>query len=365
MAGLTVLDHRLIYINPQPQLVSEYVAIPFLCALEDDILVCTCRHGTARESADGLVKVHRSLDGGLNWECAGTICEKIEGVEGAQWPGGLTRMPDGELIGVVRVCRQIGVDSTIFVSRSHDGGQNWSTPEWCQAEPCGSVGGLGPITGLADGTLLSTSEGKGDGDRVPKGSFANLMSRSLNRGQTWEPVEAVNISQNPFFFDLAMTQLKDQRLLAAYWTHDMTTDRGINVHLSTSSDLGRTWTEPYDSGFWGQRTELLTLQDGRVLAVTNHRREPFGIRAILSGSDGTKFREEDHLEIWGVEPARVRTAPVLAGKQDAEQGALHSWHHFTFGVPAAAQLSDGTIVVAYYVTEESVTYLRCCRLALA
>ncbi len=362
MNSLTTIDHRAIYINPEPHRASEYVAFPYLAAQADDTLVCLCRHGTARESADGIVKVHRSTDGGLTWTCAGTICDNFAGAEGSQWGGGVAVMPDGELIAGLRICRQIGVDATLFLVRSRDGGLSWSAPEPVNVEPCGKLGGIGAITGLPDGTLLVTGEGKGDGDRVPEDRFANLLSRSFDGGRTWDPLEAINVSTNPYYFDLAVTQLADHRLLAAYWTHDMTTDDGLNVHLATSSDVGRTWTQPEDSGFWGQRTALLTLNDGRVLAVTNHRRKPLGIRVLVSDLDGTKFNEPNHLEIWGIEPAAVRTAPTLAAKQDTEEDALNAWHYFTFGAPAAAQCSDGTIVVAYYVTEESVTYLRCCRM---
>ena len=47
---------------------------------------------------------------------------------------------------------------------------------------------------------------------------------------------------------------------------------------------------------------------------------------------------------------------------DLVEDAFDSYHHFTFGTPSITQLSDGTIIVAFYVTEEHVTYVRCCRL---
>ena len=64
----------------------------------------------------------------------------------------------------------------------------------------------------------------------------------------------------------------------------------------------------------------------------------------------------------GVEPAQVRSAPVLAKPRDRVENLLDAYHFFTFGTPSVTQLSDGTIVVAFYVTEEHVTYVRCCRL---
>ena len=362
MAELRTVDHNVIYINPQPHRVSEYVAMPYLAALRDDSLVCICRHGTARESMDGVVKVHRSTDGGAAWVCAGAIFESTCDTQGAQWPAGIAVLPDGEIVVMVNVCHRLEEGGKLFLARSQDGGVSWSVPELVQVAPYGRVGTIGRITGLVNGTLIGTGEARGDGDLIPVDSFANLISRSRDGGRTWDPVQPANVSANPFYFDLAIAQLVDERLLAAYWTHDVHTDNGINVHTACSSDLGRTWTPPRDCGIWGQRTEIVTLQSGRVLAVTNHRRSPLGIRAVLSQPDGMTFDERDHTEIWGIAPANIRTAPPLAAQQDSEQDALHAWHHFTFGTPTAVQLSDGVVVIAFYVTESSVTYVRCCRM---
>ena len=83
-----------------------------------------------------------------------------------------------------------------------------------------------------------------------------------------------------------------------------------------------------------------------------------GVRALLSEDGGGRFAEEDHVELWGIEPARVRSDPVLSKRRDLVGNALDSYHFFTFGTPSVTQLSDGAIVV----TEEYVTYVRCCRL---
>ena len=362
MAVIDILDHSVVHINSEPHRTSEYVALPYVVALPDDTLLCACRHGTARESADGIVKIHRSTDGGMTWHCTGVLLKSDEIAAGAQWARGFAVLPDGEVVVGVKVCGQIEEHGVNFQLRSHDGGMSWSEAEVVDPEPFGAVAGVSEMTGLADGTIIATGEGRGDGDVAPAGTMVNLISRSADGGRTWDPVLPTLVSKNPFHFDIDITQLANGQLLAAYWTHDMETDCGINVHMSTSSDLGRSWTATRDSGFWGQRTALCALRSGRVLAVTNHRRAPFGIRAHLSGVDGTTFSEPDHVEVWGVEPATIRTAPVLAAKQDVEQEVLTSWHFFTFGTPSIAQLSDGTIVVLYYVTEESVTYVRCCRM---
>ncbi|MBI85095.1 MAG: hypothetical protein CMJ81_18020 [Planctomycetaceae bacterium] len=66
--------------------------------------------------------------------------------------------------------------------------------------------------------------------------------------------------------------------------------------------------------------------------------------------------------LFSLATASVRNAPVFADKRDVVANALEACHHFTFATPSVTQLSDGTIVAAFYVTEEHVTYARCCRM---
>ena len=48
MASLKILDHSTVYRNPYPNLTSEYVSFPAIQALPDGVLLCLCRHGSAR-----------------------------------------------------------------------------------------------------------------------------------------------------------------------------------------------------------------------------------------------------------------------------------------------------------------------------
>ena len=358
MARLEVIDHRTIYRNPSPSHSSEYVSFPAIHALPDNTLLCLCRHGSARESGDGIATVHRSTDGGLSWSRGGSRPE-LGGVP--RFAGGFGVTSDGEALAWAGSPSGENGRRTYF-TRSRDGVE-WSAPTEIDTSPYPRFLLCGNLATLPDGTLVLAGEA-GDGEQfgVPQDHWAGLSTRSTDGGRSWDAVKAAHVSKDPFYMDLRITGLADGRVLGVYWTHDMTNDRGMNVHSTFSADAGRTWTEPRDAGFWGQVTDACALKSGRVIAVTNHRREPLGIRAVLSDNDGATFDEANHLEVWGVEPARTRSAPVLAPKRDVVEHVMESYHFFTFGTPSVTQLSDGTIVVAFYVTEESVTYVRCCRM---
>ena len=360
MAHLEVLEHSTVYRNPQPNRVSEYVSFPAILALPDDVLVCMCRHGSARESDDGRLRIHRSTDGGRTWSHIEFFPEPTEGPAGNRLPGGFGVSPNGDAL--AWLCHSGDGKKIDYVSRSRDSGLSWSEPMPVEIEPFSTFGPGGNLVTLADGTIIAAGEAGSHATGVKKDHWASLVTRSTDNGRSWEPVTIAHLTDNPFYLDLRLTGLRDGRLLASYWTHDMQTDQGLNVHTAWSPDCGRTWTEPVDARFWGQVTDICALQSGRVIAVTNHRRNPLGVRAVLSEDDGATFDEESHLKLWGVEPARIRSAPTLAPRRDVVEDVLASYHHFTFGTPSVTQLADGTVVAAFYVTEESVTYVRCCRI---
>ena len=355
MSRLEVLDHAEIYSNPHPSTTSEYVAFPSIFALPSGILLCMCRHGTARESDDGVVKIHRSTDGGRNWSPGGAL----PGAEatGIHLPGGFGHTAGGETIAWVRC------PSGPRIARSADEGHSWSEWQTIPESPYDGTGPGGNLVRCDDGTLVAAGEW---GEKQHAGKYpdwAALTIRSHDGGHTWDTWQKAHGPQDGvYYFDLRVCGLGGDGVLAAYWTHDMINEKGLNVHTAVSSDQGRTWTEPRDASFWGQVTSVAALQSGRIVATTNHRRPPLGVRILLSDDGGRSFDEANHLELWGIEPAAVRSAPVLAKRRDQVENALDAYHFFTFGTPSVTQLPNGDIVAAFYVTEEHVTYVRCCRL---
>ena len=363
MPKLEILDHHPVYRNADPNLRSEYVAFPTIQALPDDSLLCICRHGTARESDDAVARVHRSTDGGATWQPAGDLPEPPNTPLGARLSGGFGLCPGGDVLAWARYPNGTGGEPGQIVWRSSDGGQTWAPPIRVDTAPFERVAVGGNLVTLPDGTMISVSEWGGPDRGDGKPEWTTMFCSSTDDGHTWSAWSRVHEPEGDrYYFDMRATGLQDGRLLAVYWTHDMANEVGLNVHTAWSDDKGQTWTPAQDAGFWGQVTDIAGLQSGRVLAVTNHRREPLGIRAVLSEDGGKSFDEDEHVELWGIVPAQVRSAPVLAKKRDRVEDLLDSYHFFTFGTPSITQLSDGVIVVAFYVTEEQVTYVRCCRM---
>ena len=363
MARVEVLGHSEVYRNPHPNLTSEYVAFPAIQALPDGTLLCMCRHSTARESIDGAVNIHRSTDSGITWGPGGPLPETSDAGPGMRVPGGFGLTRDGQALACVRYPFAGDEKWGPFLSRSVDGGLTWSALQPQDRGPFAGMAVMGNLASTPDGTAVMAAEWSDNERETDRPHWTSLTARSPDDGRTWDAWRRAHQPQSgKYFFDPRITALADGRLLVAYWTHDLEGDQGVNVHTASSADQGETWTQPQDAGFWGQVTDVAGLHSGRVVAVTNHRRPPLGIRVVLSDNGGQWFDESAHVELWGTDPAQVRSAPVLAKRRDVVENALDSYHFFTFGTPSVTQLPSGEIVVAFYVTEEHVTYVRCCRL---
>ena len=84
----------------------------------------------------------------------------------------------------------------------------------------------------------------------------------------------------------------------------------------------------------GPPAQLLRLRSGRILCSYGYRREPFGVRAVLSEDDG---------ETWDMDNEIVIREDGL---------------HRDLGYAASVQLNDDRILTVYYFhTDDGVRYI--------
>jgi hypothetical protein len=92
---------------------------------------------------------------------------------------------------------------------------------------------------------------------------------------------------------------------------------------------------------WGFPADATQLQDGPVLAVYGHRRDPFGVRGCLSDDGITWLRENEFIiKEGGAAPSSFR----------------QYWHT---GYPTVTQCDDGTIVTAYHEYTNDAQPIQC------
>lgn len=90
---------------------------------------------------------------------------------------------------------------------------------------------------------------------------------------------------------------------------------------------------------WGYPPHMLKLRDGRILCAYSHRRDPMGIRAVLSG-DGGRSWDMDNEVILRDDAVAVRGNPLGANSPS------------DLGYPLSVQLADETIFTTYYFVQD-------------
>ena len=143
--------------------------------------------------------------------------------------------------------------------RSRDNGKTWDTV----AKPihptytCSA-----PVRQLADGTCLL---GIYTWDR--KASIGwGAVTRSHDRGETWGEVSTIGEDAKlPLDAETDVIQLKDGSILAALRSSK------INLHFARSSDMGKTWSAPENSGFKGEAPHLNRLSGGEIILSVRSR----------------------------------------------------------------------------------------------
>ena len=221
----------------------------------------------------------------------------------------------------------VGYISRLYCHRSTDGGKTWETREPEEIGPYYTLGCWGGGTGsgwftLEDGTVMGTMVGKQSSDEE-KNHVYILSSRDGGRRWNITPVPYTGPYRHA---ECGMIRLRGSGriLLAARNMVD-----GVNIQVAWSDDNGKTWEPFHPTPMRGYPPHLLELKSGKVLCTYGRRFRPFGIRACLSQDGGETWDVENEIVLEDNGTERYRGAGGL-------------------GYPISAQLSDGSIVTAYY-----------------
>lgn len=334
-------------------------------------VACLYRIGRTKHSFDGVLAMQTSSDGGVTWSKPQIILDRL----GAPAPmsvlsQGVSTTPSGALLATFTLVDASRPDLYVFSEegfklreqtcaiRSEDGGKTWAEPvEIRAAFPKAGIT-TKPVA-LADGEVLVPLEIKtGFG---PQGTAAIFSS---DDGRTFE--RPVILAADPLgklnLCDARFAVLRDGRLLMLLWTFKQDNSETIDVHRSFSSDGGKTWSVCEPIGMLGGVTVPLTLSSAVVLAVSQFRQPPEGLRLWLSRDNGVSWAPDDSIQMWDARESRVLGA-AAEGLLKRDQGTdvwqvLKEW---TFGTQDLVLLEDGTVLMTYYATLDEILHIRACR----
>ncbi len=175
---------------------------------------------------------------------------------------------------------------------------------------------------LGDGVRLVGIYGTG-----PTGRRSAFVLRTEDDGETWMCLPMAPGDERMSYNETALGANADGHVIALMRTAESVDKKQAgNLYQVTSTDRGKTWSKPVNTGIWGYPAHLLRLPDGRLMATYGYRRAPKGIRACLS-RDGGKNWDLDH-EI-------ILRADGFGSGSD-------------LGYPITTLLSNGVLATVYY-----------------
>ncbi len=347
---------------------------PTVCVLSDGSIVCTYRHGKEKHSRDGKLLSQRSTDGGATWH------DPVVVFDGMSRPnplsvhtGAVCVLDRTSLLAVFTavdaqdpqayIFSEAGrtLEQRFYVTRSFDGGLRWSDAEAqiIPGVPYNFYIGSQPFL-TRDGAIFLPIEAT-----LPGAVEIILGTVSTNQGASWEPVWncLADPEQKIGYGDPRYCLLPDGGIVMLAWTWRIADEQPMPVHRCFSTNHGRTWTRPVSTNVASQIMNPLALDEESLIAVSNVRTRPEGIRLWHSSDAGNSWNTQP-LQMWDPYVERILGTPLTQTTVETDAVRESLWDSlpsFTFGTPELLHLGQREFLLMYYGTVTGVTHVRACR----
>lgn len=355
MAKIEVLDHHVVYDNPEPQLRARHAYFPGVVKVPSGDLVALFALGEALNATNVTTVVSRSKDDGKTWQLEGPFHDKPPGHEFDSDYLKPNLLNDGTLIATGYRFHRSHPDERLanpdadgirdgenLVTFSKDDGQSWTEPRVIPRSRPELVETSGPSVQLHDGTILSAGMlfPLWDGSH-PSGSGSVLL-RSRDRGETWDD-ETFFYRHPEGTFTAAeprLCEMQPGRVVCLFWTMDHTSGRNLPNHIVVSHDGGETWGDAIDTGIPAQASNLTYLGGDKLLSIHCHREGETGLIVRVVDFAGDQWKTIEELDVWSNAPSRE----VARFKDMAV--------NLKFGQASLLPLGDGEYLATHWCVEE-------------
>ncbi len=216
------------------------------------------------------------------------------------------------------------------------------------------------LLALADGGLVAGFETFKHYDDPGPWHYRAGVTRSVDGGSNWSaPTTAAEVNAaGRMWWDPRCAELPDGWLVQYYHGFDYPAGRDADVHVAWSGDAGTTWTEPLSTGACGQVTWPVVLGTGEVVLLQQRRHQPAGLVALATSDGGRLVDADNSMSVY------EHDAPTLGAADGSQTAVEYfdDMDGFTFGHPTGARLPDGSVLVAYFAGRRGRTDLHLARL---
>lgn len=338
-----------------PRAVSSF---PSVTVLPDGRLLATYRVGSTKDSDDETVEFRFSSDSGESWsEPAQPFPPPAPGKTGSVRVIYVTTLEGAHLIAAALwIDRESYPGQPLFnpetegclpmavlLSDSFDLGHTWT--DWRTVPIPDEIGPpslTNPILRFHSGRMaLSIESNKPYLDRS-RWLQKVVHIGSDDGGRTWLPPSEVcsDPAGRVFHWDQRAAVTPDGSLVAFSWTYDREANCYLDIRRHRSSDEGRSWTAPEEIGITDQPSHPAILPDGRIVLAWVDRFGTCSIRARMAAHADAAFKPETEVVLLD------RGRPAASTTTTSEM--LADMSIWTFGLPYAEALPDGSVLVLYY-----------------
>jgi hypothetical protein len=325
--------------------------------MDDKTLLASHVVEEAFESVDGTTRISKSEDGGRTWTLLPVAYDKSGVTVPTTDYMKVTSLGKGNLVlfgyEYFRDNPELTIgnpenggllDDRILLLRSADKGKSWSRPEEITCRWGGHVEASAPILVLQNGDWVSpvAEFPKWDGSyTVP---YSGRLLHSSDQGKTWDDnAVTMMLGDTIAVYEQRICQLeKSGKIIVIAWNEDLKTGERLTNHYSVSSDNGKTFEGPFDTGILAQASSVCAIGGDRLLALHAKRRDTDrpGVYACIVNLGNGKWEIESETMLW--EPS----FPIV---KDTKMAEIFSF--LKFGQPGAIRLSDGGILTTHWCIE--------------
>jgi hypothetical protein len=238
------------------------------------------------------------------------------------------------------------LESKLFLSKSYDLGESWSTPVRVPTSPFHKSTAIDSHIILAGGKIAYPFEQYKNYDEEGDWTHYSALMISEDKGQTWQRsiVTAHDPEARLFYWDQRPCELANGEIYVTFDTFEKGTNRHLNIHARRSSNQLENWSELFDTVVPGQPGYPLELADGTISLVYNDRGENPGIKLRFSRDGGKTYPEETTFLVYSPQSPTHNLSKKLNLQDVMEEVNLK----FVFGYPCQRLLPNGDILITYY-----------------
>ena len=358
MSAIEILDHHVVYDNPIPQVRSRHGYFPGLAVLPSGDLLALFMMSEALDAANATTMVSRSKNQGATWTLEGSLHRKSpEHVHDSDYLKPLV-LGDGSLIATGYRFHRTDPDQTLanpktdgmrdgenLVSFSQNEGRTWAHPEVIARTCPELIEASGPAILTRSGSILTGGSLFPMWDGSHPTGFVGVLLRSGDGGRTWDDSGRFFRDPNGRYMpsEPRFCEMQEGRLVSLVWTTDHAGGKNITNHVTVSHDDGAAWSDPIDTGVWGQASNLIHLGGDTLLTIHSHRDGSVGEVGLfvrIVDLAGDRWRIVEECKIWGNAPS----ADIGSYAEMAKR--------LKFGQPSLLSVENGVVLATHWAVED-------------